>query len=106
MLRELGLTPWQYGLALGVLARAAWLLAALPPLTRRLGARTVLLATGVLRTPWLFALPLAPTSTSGLVAIILAEAGLLLAAGLFNPSFITYRTGATENGRMSRVGAA
>lgn len=47
-----------------------------------------------------------PPTTPGLVVIILAETGLLLAAGVFNPSFVTYRMCATQDGYMSRVVAA
>jgi hypothetical protein len=37
----------------------------------------------VLRTPWLLLLPLATSGTGGMVLIVLAETGLLLAAGAF-----------------------
>lgn len=107
MLRELGLAPWQYGLALGLPCVGGLVGSRLmPALTRRWGARAVLLATGLLRTPWMLALPLAPNGTAGLVVIIVAETGLLLAAGTFNPSFVAYRMGATRDGHMARVVAA
>jgi MFS family permease len=107
MLRDLGMTPWQYGLALGLPclggASGAWLA---PLLTRRFGIHRMLIVFGVLRTPWLLLLPLATSGTGGMVLIVLAETGLLLAAGAFNPSFATYRMEATEDRFMSRMTSA
>lgn len=107
MLRELSLPPWQYGIALGAPCLGgvlgAWLA---PRLTRRYGLHRVLLVSGVLRAPWLLPLPLASSGTAGLVLIVLNQTGMLLAAGIFNPSFTTYRMEATVDGFMSRVGAA
>jgi len=70
MLRDLGLEPWQYGLALGVpgLGGIAGSLCT-RPLTKRFGDRSVLLIFGVLRTLWLGLIPLAPPGTTGLIAI-------------------------------------
>jgi MFS family permease len=74
-----------------------------PSLTRRFGPRRVLLASGLLRAPWMLLIPLAPPGTGGLVLIVTAETGLLVAAGVFNPSFGTYRMEATDDGYMARV---
>jgi MFS family permease len=107
MLREQGMTPWQYGVALGAPCLGAVLSARLTPLlTTRFGLHRVLIAFGVLRAPWLLFLPFAPTGISGMVLIVLAETGLMLAVGVFNPSFATYRMEATEDGFMSRVYAS
>ncbi|MGY0231232.1 MFS transporter [Longispora urticae] len=107
MLRELGFAPWQYGLALGLPGLGGILGSLLArPLTGRFGARAVLLAFGVGRTLWLGLLPWAPTGTAGLVLIVVAETGLLFCAGVFNPTFVTYRMAATPDGHMSRVGTA
>ncbi|HEY0694989.1 MAG TPA: MFS transporter [Kribbella sp.] len=104
MLRELGMTPWQYGVALGAPCLGAVLGARLAPLlTGRFGLHRVLIAFGVLRTPWLLLLPFAPPGIAGMVLIVLAETGLMLVVGVFNPSFATYRMEATEDGFMSRV---
>jgi MFS family permease len=107
MLRELGMTPWQYGVALGAPCLGAVLGARLAPLlTRRFGLHRVLIAFGVLRTPWLLLLPFAPPGIAGMALIVLAQTALMLAIGVFNPSFATYRMEATEDGFMSRVYAS
>ncbi|MFG1819038.1 MFS transporter [Kribbella sp. NPDC049174] len=104
MLRDLGLAPWSYGLSLGVSCLGAVLGARLAPrLTLRYGLHRMLLVFGVLRAPWLLLLPLAPAGIAGLVVITVAETGMLVAAGAFNPSFATYRMEATEDGYMARV---
>jgi MFS family permease len=107
MLRELHFPPWQYGLALGVPCLGGVAGAALArPLTRRYGPRAVLLGSGVSRTLWLGALPLAPAGVPGLVVVIAAQTLLLISAGTFNPTFATLRMAATEDGYLSRVIAA
>lgn len=107
MLRDLGLAPWQYGLALG-LPGLGGILGAMctPRLTRRFGDRAVLLTFGVLRTLWLGILPFAPVGTTGLVVIIVADSLLLFSAGVFNPTFVTHRMRATADTHMSRVATA
>jgi MFS family permease len=104
MLRDLGLASWSYGVFLGVSCLGGVLGSRLAPrLTRRHGLHRLLLVFGVLRTPWLLAFPLAPHGMGGFVVITAAETCLLVATGVFNPSFSTYRMDATEDGFMARV---
>ncbi|MFC5261608.1 MFS transporter [Kribbella qitaiheensis] len=104
MLRDLGLAPWQYGLFLGLPCLGAVLGARLAPrLTRRYGLHRMLLVFGVLRTPWLLLFPLAPPGWGGFALLAIADTGLLVAAGAFNPSFATYRMDVTEDRFMARV---
>ncbi|MFC8836859.1 MFS transporter [Streptomyces griseoincarnatus] len=104
MLDDLGLAPWQYGLALGLPCLGGVLGSRLTPLlTRRFGQRRILLVSGVARTLWTILLPLTPSGALGLFIIVAAEFGLLLSAGVFNPSFTTYRMAATPDTFMSRV---
>jgi MFS family permease len=104
MLRDLHMQPWQYGLVAGLPCLGgvlgAWFA---PRLTRRLGLHRMLLVFGVLRTPWLLLLPFATSGVDGFVLLIVAETGLLVAAGAFNPSFATYRMEVTQDGFMARV---
>lgn len=104
MLRDLGLAPWSYGVHLGLSCLGGVLGARLVPrLTRRYGLHRMLIVFGVLRTPWLLLLPLAPHGLGGFVLITAAETCLLVAAGAFNPSFATYRMEVTEDAFMARV---
>ncbi|MEV5960578.1 MFS transporter [Kribbella sp. NPDC051952] len=104
MLRDLGLASWSYGVFLGVSCLGGVLGSRLAPrLTRRHGLHRLLLVFGVLRTPWLLAFPLAPHGMGGFVVITAAETCLLVATGVFNPSFSTYRMEVTEDGFMARV---
>ncbi|MGA5416798.1 MFS transporter [Streptomyces pseudogriseolus] len=104
MLDDLGLAPWQYGLALGLPCLGGVLGSRLAPfLTRRFGQRRVLLVSGVARTLWTGLLPLTPSGALGLFVVVAADFGLLLSAGVFNPSFTTYRMAATPDAFMSRV---
>ncbi|MFC3738618.1 MFS transporter [Paractinoplanes deccanensis] len=104
VLRDLGFAPWQYGLVIGV-ASVAGILGSLlvKPLTRRLGPSRMLLAAGVGRNLWLGLLPLATPSTAGLVLILASEILLVFFAGMFSPTFATYRMNATGDAHMSRV---
>ncbi|MFJ5216946.1 MFS transporter [Streptomyces sp. NPDC088354] len=104
MLRELHFTPWQYGLSLGLPCLGGVLGSRLTaPLARRLGVRRVLLLFGVLRTPWLVLIAWVPSGPAALVVLVAADTCLLAAAGVFNPSFATYRMSVTDDRLMVRV---
>ncbi|MFC8263872.1 MFS transporter [Streptomyces sp. NPDC057291] len=107
MLDDLGLAPWQYGLALGLPCLGGVLGSRLTPLlTRRYGQRRILLLSGVARTLWTVLLPLTPSGALGVFVIVAADFGLLFSAGVFGPSFTTYRMAATPDALMSRVGTS
>ncbi|MEU3209188.1 MFS transporter [Streptomyces cyaneofuscatus] len=107
MLEDLELAPWQYGLALGLPCLGGVLGARLAPLlTRHFGQRRILLLSGVARTLWTILMPLTPSGALGVFVIVAADFGLLVSAGVFNPSFTTYRMGATPDAFMSRVGTS
>ncbi|WP_406294725.1 MFS transporter [Streptomyces sp. NBC_00624] len=104
MLDDLGLGPWQYGLALGLPCLGGVLGSRLTPLlTRRFGQRRILLLSGVARTLWTILLPLTPSGALGVCVIVAADFGLLFSAGVFGPLFTTYRMAATSDAFMSRV---
>ncbi|MEU4238660.1 MFS transporter [Actinoplanes sp. NPDC026619] len=104
VLRDLGFSAWQFGLITGV-SSVAGIVGSLvvKPLRRRLGEHRVLLFAGVGRNLWLFLVPFAPASTVGLVMLTAADFLLVLFAGMFSPTFATYRMNATDDEHMSRV---
>jgi MFS family permease len=104
MLRDLGFTAWQYGLITGVAGIAGIVGSALAkPVTQRFGQHRVLLFAGIGRNVWLFLVPFAPASTVGLVMITASQFLLVFFAGMFSPTFATYRMNATDDVHMSRV---
>ncbi|RSM43746.1 MFS transporter [Actinoplanes sp. ATCC 53533] len=107
MLRDLGFSPAQYGLALGVPCAAGVLGSVLAPrIIRRAGLMPTLLIAGAARCLWMAAIPFAPGTSAGLVLIIAADTLLLLCAGIFNPAFTTHRMRAVADGYLARVTAA
>ena len=104
MLNVLHVTPWQYGLVVGLPCLGGVLGARLSPrLVRRFGLRRVLLGAGIARTPWLLAIPLAAPGLGGLILLMATSFGLLLCAGVFNPAFTAHRMAITREDMMSRV---
>jgi predicted MFS family arabinose efflux permease len=104
VLRDLGFAAWQYGLIIGISGVAGIVGSMLTgPVARRLGERRVLLLAGVGRNLWLGLLPFAPASTAGLVMITASEFLLVFFAGMFSPTFATYRMNAADDAHMSRV---
>ena len=104
VLRDLGFPAWQYGLITGVAGVAGIggsLLAG--PVARRIGEHRLLLVAGAGRNLWLGLIPFAPASPAGLAMITAAEFLLVLFAGMFSPTFATYRMNATGDAHMSRV---
>ncbi|MGW7349879.1 hypothetical protein [Streptomyces sp. NPDC054784] len=64
------------------------------------------MTSGVARAFWLVLLPLTPSGALGVLVIVAIDFGLLFSAGVFNPSFTTYRMAATPDAFMSRVGTS
>jgi predicted MFS family arabinose efflux permease len=78
MLRDLGFSPAQYGLALGVPCLAGVLGSLIAPrIIRRAGLMPTLLAAGAARCLWMGVFPVAPASAAGLALIIGADTTLL-----------------------------
>ncbi|SDK30153.1 Predicted arabinose efflux permease, MFS family [Nocardioides sp. YR527] len=106
-LRVLGMEPWMYGVAMGVPCLGGILGAMCAPrLTNRLGERAVLLGSGVARTLWTIPIAFTPTGPVGFAWFTAANFGLILCAGVFNPTFAAYRMRETADDHMSRVQAA
>jgi hypothetical protein len=104
LLRDLGFSPLQYGIALGAPCAAGVLGSLLAPvIIRRAGLEPTLLISGAARCLWMSPILLAPQTTAGLALIIAADSALLLCAGIFNPAFATYRMNVTADTHLSRV---
>ncbi|GGS32257.1 MFS transporter [Actinokineospora fastidiosa] len=104
MIHDLGFTPLQYGLAIGVPclggvvgARAA------RPLARRFGDRRVLLAAGVSRVLWLAGLAAIGGGVAGLLTVMAVQTAIVTSMGVFTPVLATYRLRRTPDGELARV---
>ncbi|MEU9085378.1 MFS transporter [Streptomyces sp. NPDC048357] len=104
MVRDLGFTPWQYGLAFAVPCVGGLIGARLAPrLVARFGRHRVMVTAGALRACWLLGLAFVGPGTAGLVLIMAVELGLITCMGVFNPVFATYRLDRTPADRVARV---
>jgi hypothetical protein len=104
LLRDLRFSPLEYGITLGTPCAAGTLGSLLAPaIMRRVGLGRTLLYGGAARCLWMAPILLAPPTTGGLVLIVASDGALLLAAGIFNPAFATYRMNVVEDGYLSRV---
>ncbi|MER6328767.1 MFS transporter [Streptomyces sp. NPDC001034] len=107
MLGRLGFAPWQYGLAFAVPCLGGLLGSRLArPLATRYGRRRVLLASGVLRACWPIGLAFVGPGVTGLLTVMVVEAGLITCCGIFNPLAVTERLELTPNDRVARMLAA
>ncbi|HEY1176331.1 MAG TPA: MFS transporter, partial [Phytomonospora sp.] len=73
------------------------------PLAWRLGARRVLVASGVLRAFWPVGLVFVGPGTSGLLLVIGVEFGLILCCAVFNPVYAAHRLERTPADRVART---
>ncbi|GAA3386345.1 MFS transporter [Cryptosporangium minutisporangium] len=107
VLTDLGAMAWQYGLVLGIPSLGGLLGAMLSVrLTALLGERRCLLLFGAGRTMWLLPLPFLGDGAGALIVLGVSQFLLLVAAGVFNPVFTTYRMRVTPDALMARVGTA
>ncbi|MEV7013019.1 MFS transporter [Streptosporangium sp. NPDC051022] len=107
MLKDMGATPLEYGIALGVPCLGGLLGATLSPKTvTLLGVQRALLVFGAARTIWIIPMAFVGPGPSAVLAITSIDFFLLLCAGIFNPIFATYRMNSTPDGLMARVGTA
>ena len=104
IVRELGLSAWQYGLVLGAPCVggivAGWVS---HRFIARHGKQRVLLATGILRTVWLLPTAAVMAGPTALASMLALQFGLLFSAGLFNPTFASIRIEVTPPDRLSAV---
>lgn len=104
LLRDLGFTPWQYGLAFGVPCLGGLLGSRLArPLVTAYGRDRVLSVAGTLRVCWPVGLAFVPAGPAGLVSVMAIEFGLILCVGVFNPVFAAHRLAHTAADRVART---
>ncbi|MDX3540732.1 MFS transporter [Streptomyces sp. MB09-01] len=104
MVRDLGFTPWQYGLAFAVPCVGGLIGSRLSPrVVARFGQHRVMVAAGALRAFWLLGLAFIGPGTAGLVLVMAVELGLITCMGVFNPVFATYRLARTPADRVART---
>ncbi|MCK2241642.1 MULTISPECIES: MFS transporter [unclassified Crossiella] len=107
MVRELGFTLWEYGLAFALPCLGGLLGARLAPgLVARFGSARVLRVAGVARVCWPVGLVLVGPGLPGLLLVIGVQFGLVTCMGVFNPVFAAYRLAEVPTDRSARVLAA
>ncbi|MEV4572497.1 MFS transporter [Nonomuraea jabiensis] len=103
-LRDLGFTPWQYGLLMGLPSLGGFLGARLAPgMGRRFGLVRGLWWVSLWRGPWYALIPLASPGTAGLLLCGFGFAGVLFFSGLANSTMTTYRQLGTPDHLLARV---
>ncbi|XTZ13715.1 MFS transporter [Micromonospora echinospora] len=104
IVRDLGLSAWEYGLTLGVPCLGGMVAGSLSyRLVRRWGRERVLRGTGLVRVVWLLPLAVVPAGPAALAAVLALQFGLLFTTGLFNPTFASTRMTVTPADRISSV---
>jgi len=104
LLREMGFSPWQYGLAFGIPCIGGLIGSRLArPLAARFGRHQVMLVSGIARVCWPMGLVLVQPGPAGLLLIIAIEFGLITSMGIFNPLFAAYRLEHTDTGHAART---
>ncbi|MFJ3906358.1 MFS transporter [Streptomyces sp. NPDC090025] len=104
LLQRLGYPTWQYGLAFALPCVGGLVGARLArPLAARLGRHRVLVAAGALRTVFPVGLAVVGPGTTGLVAVMAVEFGLIFCSAVFNPLFATLRLERTPRHLVART---
>jgi MFS family permease len=107
MLGQLGLAPWQYGLAFAAPCVGGLVGARLARhLSARYGLHAVLRRAGVLRVCWSIGLAFTPGGWAGVGLVAAIQLGLVTSCGVFNPVCATYRLEQTPTDRLARTLAA
>jgi predicted MFS family arabinose efflux permease len=104
LLRHLGFSPWEYGLAFAApclggligsrLARRA---------VARYGRDRILRTVGTLRAVWLVGLAFVRPGVAGLVTVIAVELAIIVCMSLYTPVLATYRLENTPADRVART---
>ncbi|MFD4370787.1 MFS transporter [Streptomyces sp. NPDC058486] len=107
LLRDLGLSPWQYGLVFAAPCVGGLVGSRLAPrLVARYGDGRVLRTAGVLRACWSLGLAFVPSGVAGMVVVMGVQLGLIASCAVFNPVLATHRLRHTDPRRLARTLAA
>ncbi|RFU39848.1 MFS transporter [Actinomadura logoneensis] len=104
MMGDLGFSPLEYGIGIGVPCLGGLLGARVSrPLVARFGSRAVLLGAGVLRLPGVLGLAFVGPGPSGLLVFMVAQLDLIVGSAIFNPAFATLRLQLSGERTTARV---
>ncbi|WP_433665726.1 MFS transporter [Nocardia sp. CA-136227] len=104
LLRELGFSPWQYGLAFAAPCLGGLIGSRLAGrVVARYGQLRVLRTVGTLRAIWLIGLVFIHPGALGLMTVIAVELAIIISMSLYNPVLATYRLEHTPKDRVART---
>lgn len=107
LLRDLGFTPWQYGLAFAAPCLGGLIGSRLASrVVARYGQHRILRTVGTLRAIWLIGLAFVQPGVTGLVTVMAVELAIIISMSLYNPVLATYRLEHTPKDRVARTLAA
>lgn len=107
ILDDLELSPWAYGLVIGLPAAAGFLGSwSAQYFMKREQTFPFLKLFGFLRGVWLILIPFAPDSSLTIPYIVIVQFLAMLCCGFFNPLFATHRMHLIDRSYMARVSAA
>ncbi|MEU1426412.1 MFS transporter [Nocardia sp. NPDC005746] len=104
LLRELGFSPWQYGLAFAAPCLGGLLGSRLASrVVARHGQFRILRVVGALRAIWLIGLVFVQPGVIGLVTVIVVELAIIVNMSLYTPVLATYRLEHTPKDLVART---
>ncbi|MEU7749286.1 MFS transporter [Nonomuraea sp. NPDC049158] len=104
LLRELGFSPWEYGLAFAVPCLGGLIGSRLARrVVARYGQHQILRTVGTLRAVWLIGLAFVRPGVAGLATVMAVEFAIIISMSLYNPVLATYRLEHTPPDRTART---
>lgn len=104
VIRDLGLSAWEYGLVLGVPCLGGLVAGGMAHRwIARVGRERLLVRLGLFRIVWILPLAAIPAGPVALAMTLALQFGLLFTTGLFNPTFASQRIASTPTDRLSAV---